>query len=120
MRTLMDDSNVPQPAEPRKSRFDYREIEALEEQAKHFKEYAPINRMAAKFSGLCFHCKWSSIIRTARMNEPRVRCTQLEQQVPTDVVECNSYRAITDMGLAAMAELAWPIETRDYLKDGYR
>lgn len=105
---------------PRRSKFDYREIEALEEQAKTFKEYAPLNKLAAKFSGLCFHCKWSTIIRTQRMNEPLIKCAELSQQVPSDVVECNSYRKITDMGLASMAELAWPIEIRDHLKDGYR
>lgn len=104
----------------RRSKFSYEEIEALEETAKTFKEYAPENKLRARFTGLCFHCKWSTIARTKRMNDPIIRCSEFQQLVPTDVTECNSYRRITDLGLQTMAELAWPIDTRDYLKDGYR
>jgi len=110
--------DVPE-SQQRRSKFSYEEIESLEERAKGFKEYAPENKLH-KFTGLCFHCKWSTIIKTKRMNDPLIKCAELSQLVPTDVTECNSYRRVTDMGLQTMAELAWPIDTRDNLKDGYR
>ena len=103
---------------PRK--MTYEQVEALEEAAKNFKEYAPTNRYAKKFTGLCFHCKWSTILRTTRMNEPVIKCSELGARVPHDIIECNSYKKVTDMGLQTMAEMAWLIDPRDYLKDGYR
>lgn len=120
MRAIVGDESPSLPSPSRRSKFSYEEVEALEESAKGFKEYAPTNKLAAKFSGLCFHCKWSTVFRTQRMNEPRVKCGQLEMWVPVDIIECNSYKRITDMGLQAMAEMAWPIDPRDHLKDGYR
>lgn len=115
----------PVPLENRRCSFTEQEQDRIEEAGKKFTVFSPNNKLGKKFKGLCFHCKHSFIVRAESMNEPIIYCQNISYErpltMPDNVVECKDYQAITDMGLSAMAALAWPIDPRpDFLKDGYR
>lgn len=109
-----------------RSRFSYEEVETLADSGKKFKEHNLARgdrNQGTKFSGICFHCKNHFAYRTRESNEPVLLCNQMPGKsgpLPLTIIECSDYSSVTDLTLSQMAQLAWPIETRDYLKEGYR
>ena len=59
---------------------------------------------------LCETCRWSTIIRGARLEEQIVHCNQLSywgQRVPFPVVSCSAYADRNQASLKDMEEIAW-------------
>jgi len=59
---------------------------------------------------LCESCRWSTIIRGARLGEQIVECNQLsyrDQRVPFSVTSCSRYGNRNDASLRDMEEIAW-------------
>lgn len=77
-----------------------------------------------KFSGICFHCVHHFAYRTQTMTDPVLYCQNVnsgtQRSMPLNIVECSDYRTITELTLNQMTQMAWPIECRDYTKEGYR
>ena len=59
---------------------------------------------------LCESCRWSTIIRGARLGEQIVECNQLSfenQRVPFPVMSCSRYGHRNAASLREMEEIAW-------------
>jgi hypothetical protein len=59
---------------------------------------------------LCESCRWSTIIRGARLGDEIVECSQLtydNQRVPFPVVSCSRYANRNQASLREMEEIAW-------------
>ena len=117
LREGVDEALPPPDQRPRT--FLYLEQEAIARVGAGYTTYRQ-DPLKKRFTGLCFHCRWGFIIRAEHQNEPIIRCQELHKIMPTNVVECNKYNSPTELGLNAMLSLAWRVEQRDYLKDGYR
>jgi len=111
------------------SKLSRTELDTLERQQDKFKEHNLARgerEQGTKYSGICFHCRNHFAYRAGTMNEPKLYCqakpTQAgrAEQMPLNVIECSDYHSVTDMDLRTMAQLAWIIDSRDHLKDGYR
>jgi hypothetical protein len=70
-------------------------------------------------TALCNSCRYANITRQASQNTRVIRCTQNAQQVPEDIVECNSYSSIIALTLGQMAEIAILIDPRKERNHGY-
>lgn len=111
------------------SKFSRDELDSLERQQDKFKEHNLAlgdREQGRKFSGICFHCRNHFAYRAGNMNEPKLYCQAKPnqagraEQMPLNVIECSDYHSVTEMDLRTMAQIAWVIDPRDYLKDGYR
>ena len=117
---IMNEPEAPQSG----SGLSYRETELLEKEADKFKHNLArgTGEQGTKFSGLCFHCKNHFAYRTFTMNEPRVFCSAAPKamEMPLNVAECSDYQKVASLSLGQMTQIAYPIDPRDRLKDGYR
>ena len=121
LRAIMHEPEMPDSGQ---GGLPYREAERLEKEAEKFK----INlarggsEQGTKFPGICFHCKNHFAYRTTTMNDPRIFChaSPKAMEMPLNVVECSDYQKVASLSLGQMTQIAWTVEYRDYLKDGYR
>jgi len=120
----LSDANESEP-----SKFTDRDLAAFERQTDKLKEHNLARgerEQGTKFKGICFHCRNHFAYRAAHMNEPLLYCQAKPTQagraepMPLNVLECSDYHSVTEMDLRTMAQLAWVIDPRDHLKDGYR
>lgn len=59
---------------------------------------------------LCESCRWSTVIRGARLGDEIVECRQLSyhnQRVPFAVASCSAYRHVNHPGVEEMEAIAW-------------
>jgi hypothetical protein len=59
---------------------------------------------------LCETCRWSTVIRGARLGQEIVECSQLSyrnQRVPFPVVSCSGYTDRNHPSIREMEEMAW-------------
>jgi hypothetical protein len=59
---------------------------------------------------LCETCRWSTVIRGARLGQEIVECNQLSfqnQRVPFPVVSCSGYTDRNHPSIREMEEMAW-------------
>jgi hypothetical protein len=63
---------------------------------------------------LCETCRWSTVIRGAKLGEEIVECNQLSyrnQRVPFHVVSCSRYGDRRKASLREMEEIAWVLKS---------
>jgi hypothetical protein len=63
---------------------------------------------------LCESCRWSAVIRGARLGEQIVECNQLSylnQRVPFPVTSCSRYGDRNSASLRDMEEIAWVLRS---------
>ena len=59
---------------------------------------------------LCESCRWSTVIRGARLGQEIVECSQLSyrnQRIPFPVVSCSGYTDRNHPSIREMEEMAW-------------
>jgi hypothetical protein len=59
---------------------------------------------------LCESCRWSTVIRGARLEQEIVECNQLSyrnQRVPFPVVSCSGYHHRNQPSIRELEEIAW-------------
>lgn len=63
---------------------------------------------------LCETCRWSTVIRGAKLGDEIVECSQLSyrnQRVPFPVVSCSRYGNRSQTSLREMEEIAWVLRS---------
>jgi hypothetical protein len=113
---VMDDEVVE--VKPDKPKLSHNQVEMLEKQS-----YKLVGRKLENWTdgkGICGTCSWATIIRQASRNTRVIRCGQLNQTMPEDVAECNSYSSMTELSLSQMASMATLIGGLPERKVGFR
>ena len=63
---------------------------------------------------LCETCRWSTVVRGARLGDEIVECDQLSyrnRRVPFPVVSCSSFSDRRKASLREMEEIAWVLKS---------
>src|SRR3989442_11299733 len=67
---------------------------------------------------LCTGCRHSHVYRRRGNPDATIYCHRLERYVPSDIVECSEFRAITALSLSEMADIALHVHPRPGISDG--
>ena len=77
----------------------------------------------ATYKGLCFRCERSFIRRADGQPDPIIDCMMMEEGVrsrqPTNIVECNRFKAIGTVDVWQLAKLAKIIDVEEPKKAGF-
>lgn len=103
--------------ERKEKKLSYDEIENLETSAKKLSGHKVEKWVDTK--SICSTCKWATIIRRGSGNSRRIKCADVSEWVPEDLIECSSYQNITQLSLSQMASIAVIIDPRPDKYKGY-
>ena len=68
---------------------------------------------------LCTSCKCATITRIASKNNHRIKCGDMNEDVPDNITECSAYQSILTLSLSQMVEMATLIDNRSERPSGY-
>ncbi len=68
------------------------------------------SRVKVTIPGICGRCQFAHIWRTARMNEPVVRCGETSARVPVDIMECNKFKQVGVLTVWELTQLCLDID----------
>lgn len=103
--------------ERKEKKLSYVEIENLEIDSKKLSGYKVEKWVDSK--SICSTCKYATIIRRGSGNTRQIRCGELMEWVPEDLIECSSYQNITQLSLSQMANIAVIVDPRPDKYKGY-